>query len=147
MATAMRYLYPAELEPEPDGSAVNLRFPDVPSALTWGDDEAEALSLAEDCLVTALYGYVRSGEAIPRPGPARSRPVIAVPLLVAAKLALYSAMRDQGVSAAALAVRLGVRENVVAALLHLKRRTHLGKLEQALAELGVQLEVSVRQAV
>ena len=70
-ARPKRYVYPVELEPEPDGSAVNSRFPDVPGALTWGDDEAEALSLAEDCLVTALYGYVRSWEAIPEPGPAR----------------------------------------------------------------------------
>jgi len=142
----MRYVYPAVLDPEPDGSAINLSFPDVPGALTWGDDEAEAMSLAEDCLITALHGYVRFREPIPKPGPARGRPMIPVPLLVAAKLALYSALREQGVSAAELARRLGVGEHVVAALLHLKRRTHLGQLERALAELGVQLEVTVRPA-
>ena len=146
MTAPTRYVYPAELEPEPDGSAVNLRFPDVPGARTWGDDEAEALSLAEDCLVTALYGCVRFCEAIPKPGPARGRPMIAVPPLVAAKLALYSALREQGVSAAELARRLGVKESVVQALLHLKRRTHLGQLERALSSLGVELEVSVRFA-
>ena len=142
----MRYVYPADLHPEPDGSAVNLRFPDVPGALTWGDDEAEALALAEDCLVTALYGCVRYGEAIPRPGPARGRPMIAVPPLVAAKLALYSAMRDQGIGQAELARRLGVSDKVVSSILHLKRRTHIAQLERALAQLGVQLEVSVREA-
>jgi antitoxin HicB len=141
-----RYVYPAELKPEPDGSAVNLRFPDVPGARTWGDNEAEALSLAEDCLVTALYGCVRFHEAIPKPGPARGRPMIPVPPLVSAKLALYSAMREHGVNEAELARRLGVKENVVQSLLHLKRRTHLGQLERALAELGVQLEVTVRTA-
>ena len=142
----MRYVYPADLHPEPDGSAVNLRFPDVPGALTWGDDQAEALALAEDCLVTALYGCVRYGEAIPRPGPARGRPMIAVPPLVAAKLALYSAMRDQGIGQAELARRLGVSDKVVSSILHLKRRTHIAQLERALAQLGVQLEVSVREA-
>jgi antitoxin HicB len=142
----MRYVYPADLHPEPDGSAVNLRFPDVPGALTWGDDEAEALALAEDCLVTALYGCVRYGEAIPRPGPARGRPMIAVPPLVAAKLALYTAMREQGIGAAELARRLGASEKVVQSMLHLKRRTHIALLEQALTRLGVQLEVSVREA-
>jgi antitoxin HicB len=142
----MRYVYPADLHPEPDGSAVNLRLPDVPGALTWGDDEAEALALAEDCLVTALYGCVRYGEAIPRPGPARGRPMIAVPPLVAAKLALYSAMRDQGVGQAELARRLGVSDKVVSSILQLKRRTHIAQLERALAQLGVQLEVSVREA-
>jgi antitoxin HicB len=142
----IRYIYPAVLEPEPDGSAVNVSFPGVPAALTWGDDEAEAVSLAEDCLVTALYGCVRAGEPIPKPGPARGRPMIAVPPLVSAKLALYSAMREHGVNEAELARRLGVKENVVQALLHLKRRTHLGQLERALTELGVQLEVTVRSA-
>ena len=146
MTTPIRYVYPAELEPEPDDSAVNLRFPDVPGARTWGDDETEALALAQDCLVTALYGCVRFGEPIPKPGPARGRPMIPVPPLVAAKLALYSALREQGVSEAELARRLGVGAKAVAALLDLKRRTYLGQLERALAELGVQLEVSVRPA-
>jgi antitoxin HicB len=146
MSAPTRYAYPGELHPEPDGSAVNLRFPDVPGARTWGDDEAEAWSLAEDCLVTALYGCIRFGEPIPKPSPARGRSMIPVPPLVAAKLALYAAMREQGVSEAELAQRLGVAEKVVAALLHLKRRTHLGQLERALAELGVRLEVTVRPA-
>ena len=72
--------------------------------------------------------------------------MIPVPPLVAAKLALYSAMREQGMGEVELAQRLGVKENVVRALLHLKRRTHLGQLERALAALGVQLEVTVRSA-
>jgi antitoxin HicB len=142
----MRYVYPAELDPERDGSAVNLWFPDVPGARTWGDDEAEALALAEDCLVTALYGYVRYDEPIPRPGPARGRPMIAVPPLVAAKLALYTAMRERGMSETELARRLGVTEKVVRSILHLKRRAHVAHLERALTQLGVQLEVSVKDA-
>jgi antitoxin HicB len=142
----MRYAYPVVLDPEPDRSAVNVSFPDVPEGLTWGDDEAEAVALAQDCLVTALRCYVEAGRPIPKPGPARGRPMIPVPPLVAAKLALYSAMREQRLDAAELAQRLGVGENVVRALLHLKRRTHLGQLERALAELGVQLEVTVRTA-
>ncbi len=146
MTASTRYVYPAELEAEPDGSAVNLRFPDVPGALTWGDDETEALSLAEDCLVTGLYACVRFAEPIPEPSPARGRPMIPVPPLVAAKLALYAAMRAQKISGAELAQRLGVAEKVISSLLHLKRRTYLGLLERALAELGVRLEVRVRSA-
>jgi antitoxin HicB len=72
--------------------------------------------------------------------------MIPVPPLVAAKLALYGAMREQGVSEAELARRLGVGEQAVRALLHLKRRTYLGLLERALAELGVRLEVTVQPA-
>ena len=142
----MRYAYPVVLAPEPDGSAINVSFPDVPGALTWGDDEAEALELSQDCLVTALYGCVRYGEPIPRPGPAKGRPMIRVPPLVAAKLALYTAMREQGISEAELARRLGVTQKVVQSILHLKRRIHIGHLERALAQLGVHLEVTVKDA-
>lgn len=142
----MRYAYPAVFDPEPDGSAINVSFPDVAEALTWGEDEAEALELAQDCLVTALDWRVRHEEPIPRPGPAKGRRMIAVPPLIAAKLALYTAMRDQGISEAELARDLGVSEKVIRSMLHLKRRTHIAHLERALAQLGVQLEVTVREA-
>lgn len=142
----MRYAYPVVLDPEPDGSAINVSFPHVPGALTWGDDEAEALALAQDCLVTALYGCIRYGEPIPKPGPAKGRPIIAVPALVAAKLALYTAMQQRSMSEAELARRLGVTDKVVQSMLHLKRRAHIGHLERALAQLGVHLEVTVEDA-
>lgn len=142
----MRYAYPVALDPEPDGSAVNVSFPDVPEALTWGDDEAEALSLAEDCLVTALHGRIRDHESIPKPGRAKGRPMIPVPPVVAAKLALYTAMRERGIDRGELAGRLGVAGRTVDTMLHLKRRAHVGLLERALAELGVRLEVMARRA-
>jgi antitoxin HicB len=145
-AVRMRYAYPVVLDPEPDGSAINVSFPDVPGALTWGDDEAEALDLAQDCLVTALYGYLRDDAPIPRPGPAKGRPMIAVPPLVAAKLALYTAMHERHISEAELARRLGVTQKVAQSILHLKRRAHIGHLERARAQLGVHLEVIVRDA-
>jgi hypothetical protein len=73
-----------------------MSFWDVPEALTWGGDEAEAVELAQDRLVTALDWRVGNGQPIPRPGPARGRPMIAAPLLVATKLALCTAMRERG---------------------------------------------------
>ena len=61
----MRYAYPFTLEPEENGSAVNVSFPDVPGALTWGADEAEASAEAEDCLIAILGGYIAAREPIP----------------------------------------------------------------------------------
>ena len=40
----MRYTYPCVLTPEEDGDGFSLSFPDVPEALTCGDDRAEALA-------------------------------------------------------------------------------------------------------
>jgi len=142
----MPYAYPAQLEPEPDGSAVNLYFPDVTGARTWGDDEAEALALAEDCLIAALGGYILNDEPLPTPSPAQRRPVVAVPPLVAAKLALYSAMREQGVGVADLAARLERSETVIRRLLDLDYRSHIDEVEAALRCLGKRLEIEVRDA-
>ncbi len=142
----MRYIYPIELDPESDGSAVNLSFPDVPGALTFGDDEAEALALAEDCLIAALRGYMKLGKPIPTPSAPCGRPAVALPSLAAAKLALYGAMRDARISNVELARRLGVTENVVRKLLDLDHRSHIGQVEAALAKLGVRLEVVARKA-
>jgi antitoxin HicB len=142
----MQYAYPVRLDPEPHGSAVNVSFPDVPEALTWGDDGAEALILALDCVTGALRGYISRGWPIPRPSPARGRPTVTLPPLVAAKLALYEAMRAQDVSAADLAARLGLAETAVRRLLDLDHRSHIDQVEAALRCLGKRLEVTVRDA-
>jgi antitoxin HicB len=142
----MQTRFPVVLDPEPDGSAINVSFPDVRGALTWGDDEAEALSLAEDCLIAALGGYIKLNKPIPRPSPARGRPIVTLPPLVAAKLALYEAMRAQGVSAEDLAERLGMPEPAVRRLLDLDHRSHIDQVEAALRCLGKRLEVAVRDA-
>jgi antitoxin HicB len=142
----MRYAYPVRLDPEPDGSAVNVSFPDVPEALTWGDDGVEALILAEDCATGALRGYIKRGWPVPRPSPSRGRPTVTLPPLVAAKLALYEAMHTQAVSGEDLAARLGIAEPAVRRLLDLDHRSHIDQVEAALRCLGKRLEVTVRDA-
>ena len=52
----MQYAYPCVLTPEEDG--VSVSFPDIPEALTCGDDRSDALVQASDALVTALCAYV-----------------------------------------------------------------------------------------
>ena len=84
--------------------------------------------------------------AIPRPSPAHGRPLVALPALVAAKIALYGAMHAQGVSNTALAVRLGLSEGAVRRLLDLDHRSHIGQVEAALHELGQSLTIATRAA-
>ena len=102
-----------------------MSFPDVPGANTCGDDRAEALEMAEDALAVALAGHVHERWDIPVPSPAAPGQVlVAVPPLVAAKLALYSAMREQGMTKTALAERLGLSESVDR-LLNADHRSHI----------------------
>jgi antitoxin HicB len=58
--------YPVLLTPEPDGGFVTT-FPDVPEAITQGDDVPDALEQAADALEEALVGRIRRGEVIPPP--------------------------------------------------------------------------------
>ena len=137
--------WPTELEPQEDGSIL-VSFPDVPEALTEGETREAALEQAQDCLVAALGGYVTARLAIPRPSPAHGRTVIALPALAAAKIALYAAMRTDGVSNAALARRLGLSEGAVRRLIDLDHRSHIGQIETALHALGQRLIVAAHAA-
>lgn len=72
--------------------------------------------------------------------------MVTLPVLVAAKIALYSAMRSQGVGNTALAARLGVSEGAVRRLVDLDHRSHIGQVGTALHALGQRLTVATRAA-
>ena len=142
----MRYAYPCVLTPEEDGG-FSVSFPDVPEALTCGDDRDKALMMAEDALAVALAGYVHARWDIPVPGTVFSgQELVAVPPIVAAKLALYSAMRGQGITKVALAARLGLSESAVRKLLNPDHRSHISRVDQALRAVGRCLVVEDRVA-
>ncbi len=129
--------YPAQLLPEPNGKGLHVRFPDLPEALTGGDDLRDALEQAADCLAEAIAGRIARGDAIPSPSKSkRGQRLISVPLYLAPKLALYLAMRDQGLKNTELARRLGVSETVVRRLLNPKHDTKPENIQAALACLG-----------
>ena len=65
---------------------------------------------------------------------------------VAAKLALYQAMRDEGITNTRMAERLGVSETVVRRMLDLDHNTRIDHLERALALLGKRLTAQVMDA-
>ena len=142
---AQRLAYPVNLERQKDGSVL-VSFPDIPEALTEGATEEEALAEAEDCLIAALGGYIQSRRAIPRPSPGRGRATVPLPALVAAKSALYCAMRAEGVGNTALAERLGVTEGAVRRLIDPDHRSHIGQVEAALRALGQRLVVATQAA-
>jgi len=144
----MRYVYAASIEEDEDGQLI-VGFRDVPEALTSGETLEEALAEAVDCLVVALDGYVdeRRPRAIPRPSRSRAgEHAIAVPPLIAAKLALHDAMHAAGLSSVALARRLGVSEPAARRLLDLGHRSRIEDVQVALAKLGRRIEVTVSAA-
>ena len=142
----MIYSYPCQLTPDEDGGLV-ATFPDVPEAITGGDDRPEALAMAEDALATALAGYVHEKWEIPTPSePVDGQVSVPVPSVVAAKLALYSAMRAQRITKVELAERLGVTESAVRKLTNPDHRSHMSQVQRALREVGRRLKVEVTVA-
>ncbi len=142
----MKFAYPCFLHPE-EGSGFYVVFPDVPGALTCGDDRAEALEMAEDALTIMLGDYVERNRELPTPSPmAEGQELVAVQPLAAAKLALYTAMRNQGISQAELGQRLALTDATIKKLLTPDRYSPWGQVTRALDLLGRKLVVEDRAA-
>ncbi len=139
----MIFSYPCQLKPDDDGGLV-ATFPDVPEAITGGRDLDEALRMAEDALATALAGYVHEKWDIPVPSrPVREEVLVPVPTVVAAKLALYAAMRAERITKVELANRLGLSESAVRKLANPDHRSHISQVQKALRAVGRSLTVEV----
>lgn len=135
--------YPVILEPQPEGGFV-VTFPDVPEAITQGEDAEEALLYAVDALETALSFYVDARKPLPKPSKAkRGQKTVCPSALESAKLGIYQAMTEQGVKKAELARRLGWHLPQVDRLFDLKHASRLDQLELAARALGRHLEVRV----
>ena len=133
----MRIAFPIEIEERED--TFRGRFPDLPDVTVEAVHLAKVHAAARLALTTELDVFILAHEDIPRPSPARRRALVAPPLLVAAKVALYQTMRDQDVSNVALAQRLGTVEGTVRRLVSLQHRSHIEAIEQALTVLGKRL--------
>ena len=137
----MRYLYPVTVERDEDGRYL-VRAPDVPEAVADGDTLEAALREMSDALGAALAGYAKAGRDIPSPSkPAPGACLVPVPALVAAKLVLRSAMKEEGVSNVALASRLGLSEGAVRRLVDPDHASRLEGVVAALRALGRDLVI------
>ena len=140
------FAYPAKFTAG-RGGRVLVEFVDLPRVATDGKNQREAFEEAMDALGSDLSIRLSRREAIPAPTPAkRNHRLVPVPLWLAPKLALYLAMRDREVNNSELARRLGVHERVVRRMLDPKHATKAEKIQAALAVLGKQMTVEVRDA-
>jgi len=141
----MQFVYPYTVYQSEDG-AWQVRFPDVPEALTEGETDAEAQALATDVLLAALGGLAKLRRDLPTPS-ADGDFFVVVPMLQSAKLALYQAMREHGLNKVTLAHKLGKQEGEVRRMLDLDHQTKVGTIETALRQLGKQVASEVRAAI
>lgn len=141
------FVYPVTLTKSTDLGGFVVTFKDVPEAITQGEDLADALWQAADCLEEAIAGRIRRGDVIPSPSkPKKGQRLIPVPAPMAAKAALYLAMREAKISNVEMARRLGYDEKEVRRMLDPRHATKLPRIQAALELLGKRLVLGLEEA-
>lgn len=145
----MEYRFTYDLTADPDGG-FTIAFAAFPEAIAHAADRDAVPAIAADCLEEAIAGRIDDREDIPTPslrarrGKAGGLSGQAAPgALIAAKAALYQALRADAMAPHALARRLGVADTEVRRMLDPRHATKIGRLESALAALGKRLVVSL----
>src|ERR1039457_1408490 len=136
------FAYPVHLEPAEEGGFI-VTFPDIPEAITEGDDETEALVWAQDALETMLESYVDDKQRIPYPSALNGRPAVILPVLVTGKVILHNTLIEAGKKKADLARMLNLAPTLVDRLLSLRHKSRIEQIETALAVFGKKLVVDV----
>ena len=132
----MTFVYPARLASEP-GGRYTVTFPDLPDAITQGEDRDDAIAMAADCLAETIGARIAQRDIIPAPSPSKRGQVrVAVPVHVAVKAALYVAMMEEGVSMSALARTLEGQHVQVRRLLDPGQASSIKRIDQALSAMG-----------
>lgn len=134
--------YPATFTDENGVFVVTFR--DIPEAITQGDNEAEALDMAQDALLTAMDFYFDDKRQVPPPSkPEPDERLIGLPLSVTAKILLLNEMLSQSVRPAELARRMNTKPQEINRLIDLRHRTKIDTIWQAMLALGKRMDFSV----
>ena len=140
------YTYPAVFEPGDERGLV-VTFPDVPGAITQGDDEADARGQAAEALGLMLVQMLAEGQELPAPSkPASGQVLVSADPELALKVAVLEAFRDAGISKTELAARLGKDEREVRRILDPDHATKMAMLVAALAALGRRFVIGTEAA-
>jgi len=141
------FVYPAGFGRGDKSGVLVITFRDVPEAITQGKGEKDAIWQATDCLEEAIAGRIADGREIPKASrAARGERLIPIPAPMAAKAALYLAMREAGITNVQLARKLGCDEKEVRRMLDPRHPTKLPRIKEALEVFGKRLVVSVEEA-
>lgn len=138
-------LYSAALKHDDD--TILVQFPDVPEAITFGIDSADARERAKEALAVALSMYVEQDKPLPVASRAMKGHIpIPLPAVTVAKLALYTAMREQRITKTELARRLDCHRQHVDRILDPARHTRFEVLENALELVGKRASLVIEDA-
>lgn len=139
-----QFVYPADVKRDEAGYFL-VTFPDFPEAGTDSESLEEALAEATDCLAEAVAGRIARAENIAKAArKQKGQYTVVLPAQIAAKAALYLAMKEIGIDKSDLAHRLGSTVKEVRRLLDPKQPFEIRRIEEALAVIGRELIVGVQ---
>ncbi|QKV18757.1 type II toxin-antitoxin system HicB family antitoxin [Oricola thermophila] len=119
--------------------------PDFPEVTTYGDTQEEACRNGLKAIEEAIAARMADGEDVPPPltetnGKGR---YVGLSALIFLKACLYMLCREQGITRAELARRLGRHRNSVDRLFILDHKSQLDQLEEAFAAIGHPLSFDI----
>jgi antitoxin HicB len=138
------YRFAVKLINDPDGGVL-ATFPDVPEAITYGNDREDAVRSAQEALAVALFGYLKEGRPIPITK-RKSGLLVAPQTTDVLKIAVVEAWMGSGLSKSEFARLLDINEKEARRILDPDAATKAGRLEEALAVLGRKLHIAVEAA-
>jgi len=125
-----------------DGRFITVTFPDIPEAITFGNNRAHALEMAKEALELSMEFYFDDMRLVPMPSkPKRGQAVVELSPSVAAKVLLLNEMLRQKVRPIDLARRLGTTRQEVNRLTNLRHATKIDRIDAALRTLGKRLDI------
>jgi antitoxin HicB len=138
--------YRIEMNADDNGTLL-VTCPDLPEVTTFGVDVEDARRRAQEAIEEAIAARIDAGVPLPQPKRHGGQHPVTLPLLTELKAELYTTMRDDDVTRADLARKLGWHREQVDRLFRLDHASRLDQIEAAFKALGRGLEVrSLRRA-
>ena len=137
------YAYPALLRDNKEGGYI-VSFRDVPEAITeiWSMDELQ--DTAVDALVTVLEMYFEKNRVFPEPSkPKKNEVMVALPLIVVAKMLLLNVMVSSNIRPCDLARKMHIKPQEVNRIIDLQHKTKMDTIDSAMRALGKSLQLTV----
>jgi antitoxin HicB len=140
--------YLALFEPDYDAGGYVVTFPDFGYGVTQGENDSESMEMARDLLMLTIADHIRESKPLPVPMRHRGSKFrrVELPALQAAKVDLFTAFLESGMTKAEFARRIGIPKTHIQRLFPLRHQSRLDQIESAFAALGKRLHVEVRDA-
>ena len=128
--------YPVEITKDDNGTWL-VTSRDLPELVTYGETQEEALSHAVEALELVLSIYIDKGMLVPKPSPARQRPIVQPSLSARMKLILYIELKEAKMRKLMLAKKMGIKPQQINRLFDLKHKSRIDQIESAFHALNL----------